>query len=479
MMSKLLERRIIYLLLAFVVVDLAYSCLQFYQATLDGDMALIILPSPPWAQVLQDPFAWDALVKGNVYAGAGRFVPHWSMYSFYHTVPFWLQYIMSPIDSIYWSNALAKAIIQAGLLYMISYYISGSGKILNLKFLLAAILVLPLFQTFGYNDEMGLIDPSLTYSFFYGLASVWLLLFFLSFFLYFFHGQALRSGKLTILFILPLAWLVAFNGALNPAIMLLVCGFVVLYIVMDGVGRRLGQQEKPLLFSRIPKLLLWSLFVGSFFATLAFLAGRFNVEGFIKSIPLIDRYSRLPKGIYLFFTTPSMRYLLSVVIVALIAVNIGSKLATKRINRLAICLGLFSIVYVLLLPLGGFREYRPDILRKDTMQPVIIGIFILYGVVALHILWEWRGLKRILFSCVFLWLSWSFMKVDRLYPDHNQCERTALETIAASPDSVVLLHSPCTVMSWQKITDYHESRYNAQLLHYWNVFPSVKYYYQK
>ncbi|MBS1644909.1 MAG: hypothetical protein JST36_07725 [Bacteroidetes bacterium] len=478
-MNKSLERRIIFLLLALVIVDLAYSGLQFYQATLDGDMALIILPSPPWAQVLHDPFGWDALIKGNVYAGAGRFVPHWSMYSFYHTVPFWLQYFMSPIDSIYWSGALAKVMIQAGLLYMISFYISGTGKIFNLKFLFAAILVLPLFQTFGYNDEMGLIDPSLTYSFFYGFASIWLLLFFLTFFLYFFHAQALRSGKLLLLFMLPLAWLVAFNGPLNPAIMLLVCGFVALYIIIKGANGWLGQKETSLPFSRTPRLLLWGLVVGSFFASLSFLAGRFNVEGVIKSIPLIDRYSRLPRGIYLFFSTPSMRYLLAVVVIALIAVNIGSKSATKRINRLAIWLGLFSIVYVLLLPLGGFREYRPDILRKDTMQPVIIGIFILYGIVALYILWEWRGIKRILFSGVFLWLSWSFMKVDRLYPDHSQCERTALETIAASPDSIVLLLSPCTVMSWQKITDYHESRYNAQLLNYWKVFPAVKYYYQK
>lgn len=41
-------------------------------------------------------------------------------------------------------------------------------------------------------------------------------------------------------------------------------------------------------------------------------------------------------------------------------------------------IGVFSLFYILLLPLGGYRDYRPNVLRHDTILPITLSlIFVL------------------------------------------------------------------------------------------------------
>jgi hypothetical protein len=60
---------------------------------------------------------------------------------------------------------------------LIAFFISGS--ILKLDFLFAAILITPLFQTNGYRSYMGIIDPATTYTFFYALPTILILIYLL------------------------------------------------------------------------------------------------------------------------------------------------------------------------------------------------------------------------------------------------------------------------------------------------------------
>jgi len=84
-----------------------------------------------------------------------------------------------------------------------------------------------------------------------------------------------------------------------------------------------------------------------------------------------------------------------------------------------------------------------------------------------------------LYVCMLLYVGLHLTDVDRLRADNNACERTALQAIAAAPGKVVQIDQTCNVMSWEKISNPFESRFNAQLLFHWHIIPEIKYYYQK
>ena len=72
-----------------------------------------------------------------------------------------------------------------------------------------------------------------------------------------------------------------------------------------------------------------------------------------------------------------------------------------------------------------------------------------------------------------------FTNADRVKTKPYKCERQALETIARSPEKIVVLDCDCAVMDWHKIDDYKKSERNAELLYYWNISNEIKLYYHK
>jgi len=135
-------------LLALLLSDLGYSAYQHYHMPIGGDMVEAVIPSA--IRVLHDPFGLDALIKNETYPNPNRFFAHLSASVYFLNMPILLQNLTDPISSIYLSIAIIKILIQALLIYLLAVFISNSANPLHLKFLLAAALITPFFQAFGF-----------------------------------------------------------------------------------------------------------------------------------------------------------------------------------------------------------------------------------------------------------------------------------------------------------------------------------------
>ncbi|MBC8084986.1 MAG: hypothetical protein H7Z21_17455, partial [Hymenobacter sp.] len=162
-------------LVLYVLLDLGYTFAQAYQLPLEGDLPSIVM-GPECQQVLHDPFGWAALTRNEVYVAPNRFFAHAAMVSYFKLMPLALQRFLDPISSVYGACALFAVGVQALLLYVLGVYISGTYQLSRRTFWLAVALLVPLFQLAGYNDQMGIIDRAITYTFFYAFPMTLLLL---------------------------------------------------------------------------------------------------------------------------------------------------------------------------------------------------------------------------------------------------------------------------------------------------------------
>ena len=473
------------ILLLLLLLDIGYSFIQHYHMPLDGDMAEVIMPKPSslYYEVLQDPFGLNALLKNETYSNPNRFFAHWSTSAYFKTIPLLLQKFIDPIESVYLSSALAKIFIQVMIIYLLAVYITGSGNVLKNQFLIAAILITPLFQTSGYNRYMGIIDQSVTFTFFYALPLCLLLLFFLPFFKAVYNNQ---KPKLNIIVKVLLALMLVFlslNGPLVSGVVLIVCPLVLLnkwrinYKQMDEMP---FFQRVFYAIKKIPHYLLFYFIGISVLSLYSLYIGKNNILNTGDFIPLIDRYLRLPAGIYFQFTQ-KLGFPLLFLMIAINAIIINKHYKTtegQKILNLLKWVGIFTLIYILLLPLGGYRIYRSNILRYDTIMPITLGLMFIFGKSTLYLINNIsKKYKKIYVSGIVVFLL-IFTNSDRLDISKYECEKQALETIAQSPEKIILLNCDCTVMTWRKLYNYNHSERNAELLNYWNITNEKKLYYQ-
>ncbi|GGF17074.1 hypothetical protein [Hymenobacter cavernae] len=473
-------------LLLLVLLDSSYSFWQHSHVALDGDMAAIILPAPWYQQVLTDPLGLHVLLKNEVYAAPNRFFAHKLLSEYFKTVPLLLQRWHSPIDSIYQACAWLKLAVQVLLIYLLGAYISGSSRILNKRFVLAVALVVPLFQTAGFNNQMGIIDKSITYTVFYALPIGLLLVFLLPFYQAAFSETRVRLSVVGVVLLLLLAVGLALGGPVVPGVVVLVCPAALwltgrrYFKATAGTAlkqRLLGAVSSvpwPMLlcFGLLTLLCLYSLYIGRNNAE--------NMEG--NSVSLLERYSRIPMGIYQQLKQ-KLGLPLLLAIVLLNAYIIKRQPATEEGGKLLTILkwiGWFALVYILLLPLGGYRDYRPYILRRDVIMPVVLALIYFYGISSFHLARHLAGQLRTRYLIGLGLFLVIFMLSDKpIVSDNNACERQMLAQLAESPEKTVRLADDCTVMSWTKTTNPADSDTNAELLHYWNVTSEKKTYYQQ
>jgi hypothetical protein len=151
----------------------------------------------------------------------------------------------------------------------------------------------------------------------------------------------------------------------------------------------------------------------------------------------------------------------------------------QLLKKILICFNLFALAYLILLPLGGYREYRPNIIRRDTLMPVILALFFLFGRTSFLVLKVTSIKRKKLYILLLAGVLIFFTINDN--PDFKEdvCERKALVQLQQSPEKIVRLDNSCTVMSWHIITDYRESEVRGQLLKYWGVLDAEKWYWQE
>ncbi len=217
-----MTKRLIYiLLLLLLITDLGYSFMQHLSQPLDGDMAWNLIPANDVKPILESPLGLKAIRENITYANPNRFFCHWIFREYLLSVPILIQKFAGPIDSVYLACAISKIIIQIVLVILLAMAITGSANMFKLDFLIATVLVTPLFQTNGYRSYMGIIDPSTSYTFFYALPCAILLLYLMPFIRQFYHERKLTAQLFIMILWFPLTFVVCLSGPLNPGIVLI------------------------------------------------------------------------------------------------------------------------------------------------------------------------------------------------------------------------------------------------------------------
>lgn len=477
------KKKLHYILLFLLVIDLIYSFIQHSNIELDGDMAFTILPDEFFRKVLDDPLGLSVLFKNEIYAAPNRFFAHWMYSEYFKVVPGVLQNFVNPVDSVYLASAIAKTVIQAFLIIVLASCICGREKMLSRNFLIAAVLVTPFFITYQYY-RLGIIDQHITFVFFYALPFALLLLFFLPFFKKLFYGQAIKTNLVYRIYLVTLALIISLSGALMPAVIVIVCPLVLLvHVYLNFEKHDPSTFINKVFFSikKIPNDILFYFVLASVFSAYSLYIGRNNIENMTVELSLSERYLLLPKGFVMLFDQMSLLIPLLIVIAINIFIiriyffeNYGKKMLVL-LKWILIC----SLIYILLLPLGGYRTYRPYILRYDTILPVTIALITIFGMTTNFLILNLHNKAKVIFTLGIIFFLLIYIYEDKPAFGNNECQRRALFEISESQEEIVVLNSDCTIMSWEKITDYKQSELNSELLFLWGVTKEKKLYYQK
>lgn len=478
--NSCLKKVLTWIFVFLFLFDTSYTFWQEYNMPLDGDMAGGIVPHKSVKPILEHPLGLNVLLHHDSYPNPNRFFSHWSFFEYFNHVPLFLQSFTSPINSVYLSTAIAKTGMKILLLFLLAYFIARKG--FDFNFWLATVLVFPLFQTYGYSNFIGLISASPTYSFFYAFPLILLLLYFLPLFMQYFHHKTWKSIKWLKFLWIPLAIIVSLSGPLNTG-MALILGVLILFLFVyknwhsypeDSSSKRFRYT-----FTNIPSNIWFYTIPITLFSLYSLYIGSFSYLNIDNQIPLYVMYSRIPLGLYNLFS----QKIGPILLVILLIFNYywikkkTDKDVFSKVARSFLWVSIFSIIYIILLPLGGYRSYRPNIIRFDTFIPITFGLFFLWGYSTLHLLktLDQRG-KRWFLPVVIIFLG-IFMLADQPHFNANECERKALNKIAHFNKDIVPISSDCTVISWNKITNPENSKLNAILLNRWNITDSIKLYY--
>jgi len=479
-----MTRKLIYsFFFLLLLTDLFYSFAQHLSQPLDGDLAWNIVPSKDVKPILESPLETAVFHREKPYSNPNRFFCHWTIKTYFETIPLVLQNFVKPIDSIYLSCAIAKIIFQLILILLLAMAISGSVNLFKMDFIIAAVLVTPLFQTNGYRNYMGIIDSSPTYAFFYALPTALIILYFLPFiFQYYHHKRNLAVQLLIKLLWIPYALVISLSGPLNTGIALTFSLFAFIFIIKSNFI----QSKQHGIFKRlidsiilIPKGYWFYLLPISIFSIYSLFIGQYNLNN--TNIPLPELYARLPEGIYYQFTQKlgfPLLFMILAININLISRN-HNTLEGRKILSIFKWIGLFAAVYILLLPLGGYRIYRPNVLRYDTIIPITLSLFIMFGISTLYLFKNLNSKHKTWYIPLIVSTLLIFTISDKAEFDNNKCERTALKEISESNDKIVELKTDCSVMSWTKILKPEDSELNAQLLTTWRITNDKKLYYNK
>ncbi len=480
-----MSKRILYtILLVLFLADTGVSFIQHYHEPLDGDMPAHIVPSIHNQHVLDHPFGIEAIKNKESYPNPNRFFCHWSMREYFLLVPGMLHGITDPIHSVYLSSAIIKTIIQVILLMLLATAVTGSLNGRKLEFMLAMVLMAPLFQANGYRSYMGIIDPSPTYFFFYALPTTLLLLYYLPLILKYYHGREIRFNvPLKILWLL-MAVILSLSGPLNPGVILIIT-LLMLWkhaaasFAAEGNGSLIKKAGKSI--ASIPPDYWLFLMPISLMALYSLYLGKYNSNEMDIQISLGERFSRLPKGIYL-SVTQKIGFPVLFISLALNTILIKKHFRHtdgKKISRIFGWIGIFALIYILLLPFGGYRSYRPYLLRYDTIMPVTLSLVFYFGLSSLFLIKNLSRKQKYWYLPILILVLFIFTNGDELKLRNNACEVHALEVIQDSHEKIVPVSSDCVVLSWEKIADPSYSELSAQMLVLWGITEEKKLYYNE
>jgi hypothetical protein len=139
---------------------------------------------------------------------------------------------------------------------------------------------------------------------------------------------------------------------------------------------------------------------------------------------------------------------------------------------------ILSAVYIVLLPLDGYKHYRPYTIRRDTFGSVTLALIFYYALSSYFIIKQVHSRYKLAWYAILSGITLIFTGADITSLDRNDCEREALITLSESNEEVTWLKDDCTVMGWEPTRNYVSSGLNAEMLEYWGVTEGKKLYYQ-
>jgi hypothetical protein len=466
-MSNRLKKLLVILSIALVLIDLIYSFYQFKLAPLDGDMAGGIVQGEKGLRIFNDPYGFNVISKNFKAENPNRYYSHLAFRSYFRSVPFLVQNFTNPIDSIYIASAIAKILIQTIFIVVLTFMIIKFLGKFDLLYLTIPILLIPFFQTNGAVETIGIIDPSITYNFFYSLPLLFFLIYIGLFFLvlnnFNFKYKYVVVGILGILMLI-----IPFSGPLIAPLMaifsllLLIIWFLKYEIIKSEVFKSNALKHFLLIFCITSLLIsLYSIFLGTF-----------NSIGDFSEVTLLERYNKLFLGVHHYFIERDelQALILFVLFNSVIIRLFFYEKFGKTIITIFVLFLLFISIYILLLPIGGYRDYRPYILRYDTLMPLTIGLVLFFAFSVVFIIKNSINYKsKFIFLFIVFYYLIDLHKKDLIDFQSNTCQIEALEELANSNDTKVELFAECEVLSWGEVNKYEDSYYIGKLLYYWNI----------
>ena len=464
--------------LVFIISDSIFSYCQFTDFSLDGDLSGTVAPCKAYSKILQNPLGTSVFLKHERYAATNRFFLHWSVYSYFNKAPLFLQSLgVSPIESIYMSCALIKIFVQLLLVLILSMIVKQLSSQRNIYILFLSVIFLSLFQTNGYDGQMGIIDRSAVYFFAYGLPMLVFLIFLYPYIYYYVNKKMLGNKWLTMILLLFLGFIIPFDGSLMCGIASVFLLVLFLSILFYQIKKYRGKAFIKMFefVCNIPIQLSIPLVVVGFFSLYSFYLGTFNVENDWAILSISERYKLLPLGLFYILTKRlgfPVLIIFSTINTFIVLKNASGEIV-GRLKFVLKSLAFFALIYVLFLPLGGYRSYRMYIIRYDTFIPVTLCIFLFYAyssLLAINI--AKRKIKILLISVLILSVGF-FTIVDAKREYQNEYEKKAFMILSHSRSNKVDFDCNCNVFSWEPLDDYNYSYESALLLKRWHVTKSV------
>jgi hypothetical protein len=464
-----------YLTILIIFFDLVSSFFIFYQTPLLGDIANIVLPSEGCKNILTDPLGYKAMFLGETYSGPNRFFAHWFTYNYFNSVPLFLQYLFSPINSIYISVAVIKLFTQISISFLLTNWITGSFNFRSINFLKIFSIISACFLSapHGYFFPLRITDQSVVYTVFYSFSFLFVLIYLHPFVSILFGRRTNKLYPHEHFILILISFLVVFNGPVNAPSIVLISTVIYLAFILN-------------LFSINKKLNNTILFHFAWVSLLSFYSiylGTFNSENPTELPNLFLRYNNLVNGIVKTFFLEHHSPLLIITFVLAGLVYLRNKYPKSIHEELFISVQFvvfFSLMYTIILPLGGYRTYRDLIFRFDTMLPISICLIFLFGF-TIHkflIFLEGKSLKRMELLLTFSLFIVVFIDSLTLLETRNSCERNALKLISKANSEPVIVPE-CTIMSWDINYSPEKFRDQSMLFHRWNITEKPVRFYSK
>lgn len=470
-MSK--SRIIGFLLALFIVADFTFSFFQYYNTPLYGDLASHVLPDKVIKPVFDDPFGFQLLKTGKRHANPNRFFAHWSVAAYFQHVPLWLQNFVNPINSVYLASAIAKILVQLLFIYIVAFFITGTGNPARKKFLIAAGIVIPLFQVYGYWSRLGIVDQSIVYTFFYALPLVLTMLYFLPVFNRMVHHKKIRFWQIILL--TPLMIILPLSGPLIAPVVIIVSFFIILNFII-----RAERKEPVSILKSIPKSFYFLLIPLNLVSFYSIFLGFFNANYAGKMISLAERFALLPEGLNSqIFHSLGFPLILLFTGLNIFLIKKNQFEGSEKILRILKWIGIFALLYILLLPFGGYRPYRARIIRYDTFMPITISVIYFFGASTWFLVNHFRSKRKRNYIAGLIAVLLILTMADLEGLNKNLCERMALKKMADSTEKVVALPKDCFVLDWENNYTPEETEKEAKLIHYWNITSEKKLYFNE